>query len=467
MKLSESWLTYFERSNGTDSPRYRESIQYFKNFEKYSPFAKMMTIGRSPQGRSIECLIVSSTKEFSPRKSSHRKKALVFIQNGIHAGEIEGKDACMLLLREILVERTTDYLLDRLNLIIIPILNVDGHERVSAHNRPNQNGPTTMGWRTNSWNLNLNRDYMKAVTPEVRASIKIFSDWRPDFFIDNHTTNGADYQYHITYALERWDNIDNELSRWGQRTFLPKIISSVENDGFITAPYIQLRGETLENGIEDSVALPRLSTGYAALQNRLGLLVETHSLKPYENRVHSTLSMNRAALKTIHDHSKRLVNINKRADTRSRSMPIVPVDFFTTNKSIPFTIKGFQSVSQNSTILNRNVVRYSSTPAEFEIPYYNSIVTRKNIKVPVGYVIPPEYQDITELLEIHRIHMHRLEANRSLDIEEYEFIHYQFNPRPYEGRQCVQVQCQKKERKRFSQKVHILFQPSSIVVGSL
>jgi hypothetical protein len=447
MKHSGKWLTHFERSNGTDSPRYRESLQYFRQFERYSPWVKIITIGRSPQGRLIKCLIVSSTKDFSPDKASKSKKALVLIQNGIHAGEIEGKDACMLLLREMLIERTTEYLLDHINLLVIPILNVDGHERVSAFNRPNQNGPKTMGWRTNSWNLNLNRDYMKADTPEVRASIKVFAEWRPDFFVDNHTTNGADYQYHITYAMEQWGNIDKGLAQWGQKTFLPKIISAVEGEGFLTAPYIQPRNGNLNNGIVDSVALPRLSTGYAAVQNRLGLLVETHSLKPYENRVRSTLSMNRSVIKTLSEHTKEIIDLNVRADRRSSLISNIPIDFFTTGVSIPFKFKGFRSVSEHSTVLDRTVVRYSSIPHEFNIPYFNSISISKRIKVPKGYVIPAEYREIIDLLDVHGIHVIKLGADRTLEVEEYTFSDFQFNSRPYEGRQCVQVQCRKKRQR--------------------
>jgi murein tripeptide amidase MpaA len=452
MKHFGKWLTHFERSNGTDSPRYRESIQYFRQFEKYSPFASLTTIGRSPQGRSIECLIVSSTKDFSPDKARKSKKTLVFIQNGIHAGEIEGKDACMLLLREMLVDRTTEYLLDHLNLLIIPILNVDGHERVSAFNRPNQNGPKTMGWRTNSRNLNLNRDYMKVDTPEVRASIKVFTEWRPDFFVDNHTTNGADYQYHITYAMERWGNIDKGLAQWGQNIFLPKIITAVEGEGFLTAPYIQLRNGILDNGIEESVALPRLSTGYAAVQNRLGLLVETHSLKPYENRVRSTLSMNRSVLKIVHKHAKEIIDLNERADSRATTISNIPIEFASTNKSIPFNFKGYRSLSDYSDVLDRNVVRYSALPYDFEIPYYNSVTTLKKIRVPNGYVIPSEYREIIDLLDVHGIHVMKIGSDRKLDVEEYAFLNFHFNPRPYEGRQCVQVQCTKKRLKRIFHK---------------
>lgn len=206
-RFSNEWFTLFEKSNQQRSPAYQETISYFKKFVDQTPYVKMFTIGISPQGREIICLIVAGKEEFTLEKAKKSGKAIVLIQNGIHSGEIEGKDACMLLLRDMLVTKEKFHLLKNTILLIIPVFNVDGHERVSPFNRPNQNGPLMMGWRTTSQNQNLNRDYMKADSPEMKAWLKLFSDWLPDFMIDNHTTNGADYQYHVTYGIERQANI--------------------------------------------------------------------------------------------------------------------------------------------------------------------------------------------------------------------------------------------------------------------
>ena len=235
-RFSNEWLTLFEKSSQQKSPSYRETISYFKKFVDKTPYAKMFTIGISPQGREIKCLVVAGNEEFTPEKAKRSGKAIVLIQNGIHSGEIEGKDACMLLLRDMLVTKEKFHLLKNLVLLIIPVFNVDGHERLSPFNRPNQNGPLMMGWRTTSQNLNLNRDYIKADSPEMKAWLKLFSDWLPDFMIDNHTTNGTDYQYHITCGLEQQANISNFLSGWIKEKYLPYLIKKVEKDGFLTAP---------------------------------------------------------------------------------------------------------------------------------------------------------------------------------------------------------------------------------------
>lgn len=439
--MTNNWITYFERSGLTGSPRYDESMDYFRQFEKRTPFAKMFTIGTSPQGRAIECLVVAKGKEFTPKSARKSGKAIVLIQNGIHAGEIEGKDASMILLREILVTKEKFHLLDNIILLVIPILSVDGHERISRFNRPNQNGPDEMGWRTNSHNLNLNRDYMKADTLEVRAFLKLFSAWLPDLFIDNHTTNGADYQYHVTYALERGPNIDPKIARWGQDVFLPFVRESVEAKGFLTAPYIQFKAGTIESGLVDAPAPPRLSTGYTAVQNRLGLLVETHSLKPYENRVRSTFAMNVAALEIVHRDHRTLKALNAAADSSTARLKTLPLVLDVSEKPTPFLFKGFRTGVEISEITGAEVERYSEAPIEFEIPMYNSITASRRVKIPTAYIIPMEFLSLIEIMQIHGIRIEQLQKETQLTVEQLTFERYSFAAKPYEGRARVDVSC--------------------------
>ncbi len=452
MNFSQNWLTHFEKSGLISSPRYEESFAFFEQFEKKTPYAKKFSIGISPQGRSIECIVVAKGKEFTPEKAKKSGKAIVLIQNGIHAGEIEGKDACMLLLREILITKEKFHLLDHLILLIIPILNVDGHERINKFNRPNQNGPEEMGWRTNSWNLNLNRDYMKADTPEVRGFLKLFNSWLPDFFIDNHTTDGADYQYHITYALEKNQNINSALADWSNNQFLPFVLTEVGDAGFLTAPYIQLKNGTLESGIVDSPAIPRLSTGYAAVQNRIGLLVETHSLKPFENRVRSTFAMNVAALECVNNHFRTLKKLNRNADLSSQKLKSLPVKFDLTENAIPFYFKGYKPIYEQSVITGDKIVHYTNEPLEFDIPFFDEVIVTNVIKIPIAYIIPREFDHIVQILKLHGIQTEQLRSGKEFLIEEYSFVDSQFASKPYEGHYCVEVQCQAdKKRVHFPQ----------------
>lgn len=444
-KILKEWLTQFEKSNFLESPNYDDTIKYFEKFESETPFAKMVTIGISPQKREIKLLVVSKENEYTPEEAARSGKAIVLIQNGIHPGEVEGKDACMLLLRDILITKQKEYLLDNIILLVIPVFNVDGHERLSYYNRPNQNGPKEMGWRTTSQNLNLNRDYMKADTPEMRSWLKMFSAWLPDFMIDNHTTNGADYQYHVTYGIEKFQNIYFALSNLVKKKYLPYLLPRVERDGFLTAPYIEFKGGSIESGIVDYPLMPRLSTGYCALQNRICLLVETHSLKPFKNRVFSTKSMMLHSLEFINRNFKEIKRLNKKADEDSvkeffNKKKEIPVQFNPTEKFDRMKFKGFKSYQEESQITGGLITRFTNSKTEFEIPIFNKSKIAASIKLPLAYSIPEQFENIIEVLKCHRIFYFQLEDELSVAVEKYRFTKAEFWKRPYEGRQLVDVE---------------------------
>ena len=438
--ISNYWLTLFEKSNQQESPDYENTLKYFQKFVDKTPYVKIKTIGITPQGRELKVIIVSKDKAFTPELAKKTGKAIVLIQNGIHPGEIEGKDACMLLLREILITKEKEHLLDNTILLIIPVLNVDGHERLSPFNRPNQNGPKQMGWRTNALNLNLNRDYLKADTPEIRSFLKLFNEWLPDFMIDNHTTNGADYQYHVTYGIETQQNIDKGLVHWIEKDYLPHLIERVELDGFIVGPYMEFKAGTIESGILDLPAPPRLSHGYCARQNRVCLLVETHSLKPFANRVYSTKSMMEHTISIINENHEKLVSLNHHADKHTikyyladkKKFPLVLVG---NGKFDKFLFKGFEWYDEHSEISGYTVRKYTNKPIEIEIPVFNKANSLKKIIVPNAYIIPSQFTDIIEVIKAHHIKVDVLSEAKRIKVEKYRFKNVKFASYPYEGRQ--------------------------------
>lgn len=440
--IPAEWLTKFEKSGYFETSRYDESIAYFKKFEKASPYAKMIKIGVSPQGRDIYCLIVSKDKCFTAALAKKSGKPVVMVNNGIHSGEIEGKDACMLLLREVLVTKEKAKLLDNAILMVIPVFSVDGHERFGKYNRINQNGPTEMGWRTTAQNLNLNRDFMKADAPEMQAFLKLYSAWLPDFFIDNHTTNGADYQYTVTYEIERSLNLYQETAKFLNSKFIPYVINKVEKDGFLTAPYINFWDEDIKKGIILRPTPPRFSHGYTAVQNRPGLLIETHMMKPYKERVFATKSMIEATLEFVNSNSAELVRLNKTADIQ------VPLEYSVNKKPFPILLnrtdesdkiifKGNKWIEDTSEISGGKRITYTKEKYDFEMPIYYKSKMIDSVTAPYAYIIPREWSEIVNRLKLHGVIVEELKKETTLEVERYKFTDPKFQEKPYEGRQQV------------------------------
>src|SRR5918997_1423669 len=271
------WQTHAERTGYRETPRYEETLAYCRKLADAAPSQIRLTdFGRSGEGRALPLLTAAKGKTFTPAASRRAGKVVVLVQANIHAGEEDGTAARLALLRDIVVLKTQPRLLEHVTLLFVPIYNVDGHERRSPFNRINQNGPAEVGWRANATNLNLNRDYMKADAPETRAWLRLWDEWRPDLFIDCHVTDGADFQYNVTYQFERHANVAPSVRGWSKEFFDGKIVPATEAAGNLLSPYMVFRdNRDPSKGIDSFVSTPRFSTGYTPLRNRPGLLIET------------------------------------------------------------------------------------------------------------------------------------------------------------------------------------------------
>lgn len=441
---SDDWKTKFELSGYLETPRYEETMEYFKRLSEASPYAEMFNFGASPQGRDLNAVIISKEKNFKPSDLSGRKKPLLLIVNGIHAGEIEGKDASMLLLREILISKEKEHYLDKADLLIVPIFNVDGHERFGPYNRINQQGPSEMGWRSTAQNLNLNRDWTKADAPEMQALLKLFSKWLPDFLIDSHTTNGADYQYTITYGVEKNQNIEAGLREWTVNRFIPYMQKYVEDAGFITMPYIDFKEWFLgfEGGIVEGAFGPRYSQGYAAVQNRPGLLIETHMMKPFKERVFSTKAMFESIILLLNEDAEKLLSLNKKADKSSikkyrEEKEYFPIGLSVSDSSEEFTFKGFEYIKDSSDISGGLRTTYTDKPKDFQLKRYKDVYVSDSVLAPKGYYIPAQYKEITEKLNLHGIDFEIIDSDVKKKVTRFKFKDVKFAQAPFEGRQRV------------------------------
>ncbi|MDT8323518.1 MAG: M14 family metallopeptidase [Bacteroidota bacterium] len=441
------WRTDFEKSGGVASPDHDETMRYLRRLDSASRWIMLTSFGRTPQGRDLPLLILAKDGEFTPAEAQASGKDILLIQAGIHAGEIDGKDAGIMLLREIAVTGSLSRLADSAIILFMPIFNLDGHERRSPYNRINQNGPEVMGWRSTAQNLNLNRDYMKADAPEMRAWLRCFNAWLPDMLIDCHVTDGIDFQYNLTYAMEVHGNMAPPVTAW-ERELEQYCIAGMEERGDPVAPYAWPRERSdLSKGLVDWASPPRLSTGYAAVRNRANLLIETHMMKPYADRVTATYRMLQLVLQFVRDHPGSLRAAVDRAEAqdlvRFANMDTtgVALAFRSAGGTRNFRFLGYASETVESPVSGGTYVRWDrNRPMEATIPLLDDVQPTVTVQPPFAYLIPQEWRDVIEVLRLHNVQLHRLTAEVTLVVESTVFSEPEWRDTPYEGRFTVTAQ---------------------------
>jgi len=431
------WQTTYEKSGFKATGRYNETVAYCRRLAGASKLARVIQWGVSPEGRPLIALVLSKERAFTPEAARRSEKPLVIINNGIHSGEIEGKDADLILAREILISGTESSLLDRVNLMIIPIFSVDAHERFGPYNRINQNGPEEMGWRATSTNLNLNRDWMKADAEEMRAMLQLLHAWKPDFFFDNHTTDGADWQYSIQIGVPQAQTLALPCVDWSVK-MLGEVLPKVEKDGFLTAPYFDgVNYNSLQRGLSVSDFGPRYSTGYLAAINRPSMLVETHMLKPYKHRVQATYSINKRVIEYIGETARELKAANREADgeeTRTKPGESFVLAVETAPTTRPFTFRGLKYTPYRSSISGVTVSAWSREPIDTITTIRDKYAPSVTVEAPAGYAVPPQWKEVISRLELHGIHTIRLQRPMTAAFETYRFESVTFPTTPFESR---------------------------------
>ncbi|MBN2683176.1 MAG: hypothetical protein JXR58_11760 [Bacteroidales bacterium] len=434
--------TVYEASDFKKSHNYEQTIEYSKKLAEASEFIEYKVFGKSSLGYDLPLLILDKDKDFNPELSKKKGKAIVLIEASIHPGEPDGKDAGFLLLRDMILEKNDITIPDNIVVLFIPVLNPDGDKRWSAFNRINQNGPVEMGFRTNGQNLNLNRDFLKADSPEMKHWLKLFTNWLPDFFIDCHTTDGADYQYSLTYGLEIYGNMETELTKWQKEKYLPFVEKKMKEAGHLIFPYVMFtRWHDPRSGLRSWVGSPALSEGYTAVQNRIGLLIETHMLKDYKTRVEATYFMISNTLNYLEENQKEIIELNKNADAkcidetyRKQPFPIAYKTGETPNK-VEFLGKSYSTDS--SELTGGNWFRYSNKNETFLLDFYGTQIPEKFVEIPEYYVIPPSYSHITEILKLHGVKVDYTKEEKQVETGVYRFSNVELDINSFEGRQRV------------------------------
>ncbi|RVU41250.1 carboxypeptidase [Rheinheimera riviphila] len=424
------WVTPAELTDLTATPDYAQTISYLKKLVESSPLFRLEVIGQSPQGRDIYLVKASSQPDLIGKSG----RPTLLVQAGIHSGEIDGKDAGLMLLRDI-AHGDKAGLLAQVDLLFIPVLSVDAHERRGEHHRMNQRGPLQQGWRSNASNLNLNRDYAKADSLEMRALLKVLNQYQPDLYMDVHVTDGEDYQYDITYGFnEPFASLSPNGASWLAQVYRPYLDRQLSRQGHIPGPLVfGLDRMDFSKGLSGSTSTPRFSNGYGDVRHLPTILVENHSLKPYKQRVLGTYVLLEQTLKLLQEQGKAL-QLAKKADENFRPQQQVLL-FKAAEQPDLINFKGMSYEIAHSDISKAPYVKWTGQAKDYvDFPVYWEKVPAIETEVPTAYWIPPQYQDVIQRLEIHGVKMSRLTATKTLELQQLVASKPEFASKSFEGR---------------------------------
>ena len=443
------WQTPAEAAGFVTTPDYAATVAWLQRLVEASDKFSLVSIGESAEQRDIWMVVASADADVSPAAFSSSPKPLLLAQAGIHAGEIDGKDAGMMLLRDIAFGNKGS-VLDGANFLFIPILNVDGHENASPYNRVNQRGPENMGWRTNARNLNLNRDYAKLDTREVRAVVDVINRYDPDLYLDIHVTDGADYQYDITFSGNDIHGNSPAIATWLGDTFKPAVDADLTSAGHNPGPLMFAVNDRDFTGGNVSVAFgPRFSDSYGILRHLPTVLVENHSLKPYRQRVLGTYILLESILELLAQTGPglRMAIADDRA-LRPDSLALAyqvpqfakPQPAAGTPPPDSMTLRGIAYEIKTSSVTGGKYVSWLGAPTEETIAYYKESEPIKVVARPAGYYVPVYCAEIIERLRAHGIQLDTLDEARTESVTMYRITDPVFcggSGAPFEGRVTV------------------------------
>lgn len=418
---------------------YDEVIAFCERLAKTSPSLKLEFYGTSGQGRKMPVVFVSKEKSFSPGGHQESGKPWVLLLGSIHGGEVDGTEAILELLRDIALTNRPA-ILDSVNLIAIPVYNVDGYARVSPWNRPNQDGPVEgMGFRTNAQGLDLNRDFVKADAPETRALLALAAAWSPDLFVDNHVTDGADFQAILTVAFGHEPVTPAPLRDW-LKAVVPKALADVERWGFRTAPYVEFTDPRNPlAGIAADPFGPRFATGYFGLRGVPSILVETHAVKSFGDRVKANVRFLTALLELTGKNGETLLAARGRARREARDAAVgssvVVEAAIDRERPEPVEFATFVWRDEISPVTGKPVTRYDrSQKTTVPLPVFTHARPAKSVPRPAAYLIPAGWPALEERLRAHGIPAVVLPKAMTLEVGTYRASNPQPAPRTFQGR---------------------------------
>lgn len=422
----------FEKTNGLESATYFEAIEWYKNLDKISTKVLVKEMGMSDAGYPLHLVMVSKDGKFDAAQWHKQNKAVILINNGIHPGEPDGIDASMMLVRDIVNNKIK--LPENVALGLIPVYNIGGCLNRNSYSRANQDGPLEYGFRGNSQNLDLNRDFTKNDTREAKSFAQIFHLLDPDILIDNHVSDGADYQHTMTMLTTQYDKLGNGLGGWLRENFEPQLYKGMADKNWDMVPYVSFENSIPERGMVMFFDPPRYSSGYAALFQTIGFVPETHMLKPFKQRVLSTYAFSQTVIEKASVNATELITQRKkeRGDVvKERSFPLKwNLD---TAKYTFVNFKGYEQAFKPSDATGLNRMYYDrSKPFTKQIKFLNSFKPSNLIEAPLAYIIPQGWHAVIDLLKLNKVQMLQFKNDTLMEVETYRIDDYKAMPRAYE-----------------------------------
>ena len=442
-EVPQIWLTVAEKSDFRATSTYAQTTEFLRRVESRAPdVIRVTSFGKTAEGRPLPLVVVSSEGAFTPDAAKATGKPILLMQSGIHAGEIDGKDASLMLLRDIALGRRPD-LAEAAVTLFVPIYNLDGHERISPFNRPNQNGPSEgMGFRATTSGLNLNRDYLRLASPEARSLARLVADWRPHLHVDNHVTNGTDHAWVLTWMVAEAPLLDPEVDAWVSR-HLPVVLEATREAGHPNGPYVSLfdRDEPEKGMSWAGIQWPRYSTGYFPLINRPSVLIEMHAHKPYRDRVLANRDfMDALILETGRAGTDLIAAVNA-AERRTVSLgagdaepSAAVVNWGEADEVDTVTWPAFIYTKEDSLVTGESHIVYERGAIELiDLPWRHRLEPALEVVRPRGYLVHAGWPQIEEAVRGHGLTAVSLSEPVEAEVETIRLSDAVFAASPYQG----------------------------------
>ena len=445
--IPEDWLTVAEKTDFRATSSYDETMAYLRKAEAAAPdLIRVTDFGRTGQGRPLPLVIVSSDGVFTPEAAAATGKPILLMQSCIHAGEVDGKDATLMILRDIALGRRRELARGSI-LLFAPIYNADGHEHVSPYNRSNQNGPVEgMGYRATANGINLNRDFLRLVSPEGKAMARLIRTWNPHLHVDNHVTNGSDHDWVLTWLVAEAPQLSPRVDAWVDE-HLPKIMAMTEDGGHRTGPYVSLvSGSDPTKGMIWDVNQPRYSSGYFPLRNRVSILIEMHAHKPFRARVLANRAFMESLIIEVARSAEQLVDAVAAAEAATVVLGRADADpsdivlrWKVAERGETITWPAYEWTVVESLVSGGARIQYRPGEIrEVELEWRHTPESELSLPRPRGYIVLAGWPQIEELVAGHGLVATRLTEETGLEVETIRVSNPELASFPYQGVVMVQ-----------------------------